>query len=703
MTGIFRLTSAEFKKIFKRPSVFIMAIILVVAVFVSLYTFDPNTRVDNTVNYNLTTSMEYSDKFNNGSTEGTKSHVDSIYSKTDDMINYYKINNERINNINSYYNDIFTSINALDSATSSTKAELKYKEVSKALEDFKESLVNFDNFVDSDGNQLEFIEITTTSTTDGDKTSYTYLDSSMTKLTALIEHSKTKTYSDFLQIYNLEENGYKQGLEDAYNSGINYIQTTFTGIKNSISELYFNYDNKFNFKDFYTDDGIKKVESTRKNLKSALKLYKSYLGSIMDNDYPLAVIDKNDKAKIDELIDNALDVFSLSTVTNDTDYQNECRNLEKLNIIHNLNNMTSTGITQINLDGSLINNFFETKQKVNENKDALLKKIDDLKNDEGIKNIQSAITEYYLLSESYNNYVYDSTILSITEDFSKTEYEDFYKYKLNEFNKYETNERIALNKYYIQNNTYENSYINNFTFNQKSDTKDTNAYDFMFFTMELCTVVITIFAVMLVCSLITGETESGTIKLLLVRPYKRSKIITAKLLATLFFVVVFMLFSGVISFVGGYFLFGLPTSNVLAVFNATTVFEISPLGLMLINMLSLLLDVVFFVIIALMISVLFKNYAGSISAVLIIVILTYALNIIFGGTFWYSVLPGMNLHLFRYFGNTFISMGSGSILEALFVNTIESSMTFVFSILINISYMIIALALAYSIFQKRDF
>lgn len=702
MTGTLRLTSAEFKKIFKRPSVFIMAIILVVAVFVSLYTFDPNTRVDNTVDYNLTTSMEYNDKFNNGSTEGTKSHVDSIYSKTDEMINYYKLYNEKCSTLNSYYNDIFTSIEALDVASDALK-EVKYKDVTKALENFRESLINFDNFVDTNGNKLGFIEVTTTKTIDGDgNTVYTYLDNSLDKLNALIKHSKTLKHSDFLTAYNLEGNGYKTGLEKAYNSGINYIQTTFIGIQNTIYNRYIEYGKVANTKEFDKDNG-KTTNLNRNALESALKQYKTYLNMIMDNDYPLAVINKDTKAKIDELIDNAIDTITFKDTNTPSEHKNAYDNLTSLNIINTLNSITSTEIDQINLGNKVVNDYVETQRQVNENKVAILTKINSLKNDEGIKNIQSAITEYYLLAESYNSYVYDSTILSITEDFSKTEYEDFYKYKLNEFNKYETNEKIVLNKYYINNNTYENSYINNFAFNQKSDTTDTNAYDFMFFAMEICTVVIIVFAVMLVCSLITGETESGTIKLLLVRPYKRSKILTAKLLATLFFVTVFMLFSGIISFVGGYFLFGLPTSNVLAVFNATTVFEISPLGLMLINILSLLLDAIFFVIMALMIAILFKNYAGSISTVLVIVILTYALNIIFGGTFWYSVLPGMNLHLFRYFGNTFISMGSGSILEALFVNTIESSMTFVFSILVNISYMVIALAIAYSVFQKRDF
>ena len=118
----------------------------------------------------------------------------------------------------------------------------------------------------------------------------------------------------------------------------------------------------------------------------------------------------------------------------------------------------------------------------------------------------------------------------------------------------------------------------------------------MYFTLELCSVIIIVFAMMLVCNLITGETESGTIKLLLVRPYKRSKIITAKLFATIFFVLTFVLFTSIVSFIGGYFLYGATSTPILSVLNGGTVFECHPLTLMLLNVLSLALDIIFFVL-----------------------------------------------------------------------------------------------------------
>ena len=230
----------------------------------------------------------------------------------------------------------------------------------------------------------------------------------------------------------------------------------------------------------------------------------------------------------------------------------------------------------------------------------------------------------------------------------------------------------------------------------------------MYFTLELCTVIIIVFAMMLVCNLITGETESGTIKLLLVRPFKRSKIVTAKLLATIFFVITFMFFSSLITFIGGYFLYGPATTNILAVFNSTVAFEISPLLLMLINVLSLTFDVIFFVLLALMISILCKNFAASISCSLVLLILNYALNIVFGGSFWYTILPGMNMHLFKFFGNSFASIiegttGFASLIQSLLITGIETSMTFWYSLCISGAYCLVFLAISYAVFQKRDF
>ena len=90
MTSTFRLTRAEFKKIFKRASVYIMALLLVVAVFVAVYVFKPLTSEDKTINYGADYTVEnYYDTFFNKDLENSKQGIDQIFEDADKMYNYY--------------------------------------------------------------------------------------------------------------------------------------------------------------------------------------------------------------------------------------------------------------------------------------------------------------------------------------------------------------------------------------------------------------------------------------------------------------------------------------------------------------------------------------------------------------------------------------------------------------------------------------
>ena len=111
---------------------------------------------------------------------------------------------------------------------------------------------------------------------------------------------------------------------------------------------------------------------------------------------------------------------------------------------------------------------------------------------------------------------------------------------------------------------------------------------------------------------------------------------------------------------------------------------------------------------ALMIAILCKNFAASISCSLVLLILNYALNIIFGGAFWYTLLPGMNLHLFKFFGNSFASIiegttGFAGLIQSLLITGIETTMTFWYSFGMSCAYCLVFLVISYSVFQKRDF
>lgn len=718
MTSTFKLTKAEFKKIFKRPSIFIMAVLLVVTILVSITIFRPAELVNPTIEYTeATNSEEYYNYFNSSINSNAKVTFDKVYTDTDTIISYFDAVNNNTNQLTNYYENVISTM-GLFVADNLTDTKDNYR--MEALDDVN----NFLNAYKALDNVKTFTKITGATLKDytytlkinnelkSVATNY-YTSKSCEKLIDLQNYLKdtTKyTSKDVAETY--VNNNYEAELEKILNNGINFIYTTIKGFAYQYDDFFVQYTTAINS----GRNQIATMKAMRHNMMQVLDALDEYLEIVIDYEFPIVIMDKSVYLDLNQRIEEAIVILTISpTEENNLSKHEEIKlHLSNLKINQALNTVTedntsteSSYIKQTKMTISDVNEYKTIQTKVNSNKEIILTNIKDLSTDESTTNIAKAITDYSLLSSSYNKIILNKVLLSIADNYDTSVYTNFYGYNFDEFNKYQTRESITINDYYIQNNAYSNSYLNQFSYNQNSGTK-TNLYDYMYFTLELCTLIIIIFSMMLVCNLITGETESGTIKLLLVRPYKRSKIVTAKLLATIFFVITFMFFSSLITFIGGYFLYGSTTTNVLAVFNSTTPFEISPLLLMLINILSLTFDVIFFVLLALMIAILCKNFAASISCSLVLLILNYALNIIFGGAFWYTLLPGMNLHLFKFFGNSFASIiegttGFAGLIQSLLITGIETTMTFWYSLCISGAYCLVFLVISYSVFSKRDF
>lgn len=718
MTSTFKLTKAEFKKIFKRPSIFIMAVLLVVTMLVSITIFKPAELVDPTIVYTEANNAEdYYNYFNTEININSKATFDKVFTDTDDIISYFDSVNNNANLLTNYYNDVINTMNLLV-ADNLTQTKDNYRR--EALEDVN----NFLNAYKALDNVKAYTDITSATLKD-----YTYTMKENNELKSVTSNYYTnKSCEKLIQLQNYltdttkytsrdvantyVNNNYEGELRKILDNGINFIYTTIKGYSHYYDTFLVEYTTAINS----GRNQLATMKAMRVNMIQVLNSLDEYLEKVINYDFPIVIMDKAVYLDLNQRIDDAIVSLTLSTTddNNLTKHEEVKFNLDAGKLNSALNTITEDNtstidsyIIQTKMTISDVKAYKDIQTKVNSNKDEILKKIQELSTDESITNISAAITDYSLLSSSYKDIILKKVLLSIADNFDTSVYTDFYGYGFNEFNKYQTRELITTNDYYIQNNSYANSYLNNFSYNQNSG-KETNLYDYMYFTLELCTVIIIVFAMMLVCNLITGETESGTIKLLLVRPFKRSKIITAKLLATIFFVITFMFFSSLITFIGGYFLYGPATTNILAVFNSTVAFEISPLLLMLINVLSLTFDVIFFVLLALMISILCKNFAASISCSLVLLILNYALNIVFGGAFWYTILPGMNMHLFKFFGNSFASIiegttGFASLIQSLLITGIETSMTFWYSLCISGAYCLVFLAISYAVFQKRDF
>lgn len=692
MTSTFRLIKAEFKKIFKKPSVYIMALFLVVTVLLSVYTFKPESIDNGTITYGENLNSEnYYDTFYNQNLAKSKSGIDELYTDTDTISLYYIKSNARDHNLNEYYDSIINSINAIRNTTDQQLKDTKYAELKNNVNNFYDAYSNFSDLSDYD-------HITATADLD-------YYKTTLTKsITSFIED--TEKYNSTKIIEAWDNNNYENEFKKCLNYATNFINPTLYSMSMNIKDTYTKFSTAHEGGAHY----LINLEVYRKQLENQTYQLKTYFDNILNSDYPLILINSEKANEITSKLDDSYQAISAfhhnegetSSFSKYNELNDKLIRMNYANYFSNTFALNSSPVHQVKIDNSLLDIFEKVKIKVNKNREEILTEINELKTDTAVSNIQFKISEYSLLSKSYSEYLNDSVIINLSEKFDSDTFSKMFGDKYKYFNKYQYQERITKNTYYIDSNLYSNSFATNLTFAQNS-TNETNVYDFMYFTMEFCSIIILVFAMLLICGLVAGETDSGTIKLLLVRPFKRSKVLTAKLMATIYFVITFMIFSGLISFAAGYYTFGLSTTPILSVINSTQVAVMSPLALIGIDILCLTLEILFYVFVALMIATICRNHSGSIYICLVIVILVYTMNILFSSSFWYSFLPGMNLHLFKYFGNSFTGIAAPSFIQNLLITPIQSTMSLLYSSILNLLYILIAIATAYAVFNKRDF
>jgi len=202
---------------------------------------------------------------------------------------------------------------------------------------------------------------------------------------------------------------------------------------------------------------------------------------------------------------------------------------------------------------------------------------------------------------------------------------------------------------------------------------------------------------------IAGEYTAGTIKMIAVRPYKRNKIISSKFLATLVLTFLLLLLTSVIVIITGIINYGINLAPILAIFNGTAVFKISPILMFVIYFITILIKAVVFISIAMMFSVIFKNVTPAI----IVSLLTFFVAPIFTSFVplvpALTYLPLINIDLFKFFGNQFISSyaSQNSFIQIFTSQNFLSSNIIITLVLVIIS-IAICLTTTYLLFKKRD-
>lgn len=197
-----------------------------------------------------------------------------------------------------------------------------------------------------------------------------------------------------------------------------------------------------------------------------------------------------------------------------------------------------------------------------------------------------------------------------------------------------------------------------------------------------------LFTIIVAAGIVASEFSWGTIKLLLIRPISRSKILLSKYITVFLFGLLLLALIYGLSTLLGLILFGLPGESIphLAYSNGEVV-EKGIAGHLAVSYLLASVDVLLVATMAFMISAIFRNSSLAIGLSLFLLFTGSTATVILAGLFdWAKYILFANTNLTVYFDG---------------VPPVEG-MTLTFSVIVLLVYFLIFHALAFWLFNKRD-
>ncbi|WP_430788720.1 ABC transporter permease [Virgibacillus flavescens] len=198
---------------------------------------------------------------------------------------------------------------------------------------------------------------------------------------------------------------------------------------------------------------------------------------------------------------------------------------------------------------------------------------------------------------------------------------------------------------------------------------------------------VTLFTIIVAAGIVANEYKWGTIKLLLIRPISRTKILASKYVSVLLFALWTLLFVLVLSFIVGAVFFGINSFDPQIVTDARGSFEqVSVIGLIFAGYGLQLVTLLVMTTFALMISTIFRQSSLAIGTAIFLMFAGTAIVGFFADKEWAKYILFANTDLEQYVTGTPMLEG----------------MTLGFSIGVLIVYYVIFLVLTWFFFSKRD-
>ncbi|WLR49817.1 ABC transporter permease subunit [Bacillus tianshenii] len=196
-----------------------------------------------------------------------------------------------------------------------------------------------------------------------------------------------------------------------------------------------------------------------------------------------------------------------------------------------------------------------------------------------------------------------------------------------------------------------------------------------------------LFTIVIAASIVASEFSWGTIKLLLIRPVSRSKILLSKFIATLLFALFLLVFMFVSSFIIGVILFGFTGVELpYLAYSGGQVVEYNMVSYILTLYGLKSIDLIMMVTFAFMISTVFRSSSLAIGLSLFLMFTGQQIVQLLSRYDWSKYILFANTNLQQYMSGTPLVEG----------------MTMTFSVIVLLVYFVIFTTISWTVFQKRD-
>lgn len=542
------------------------------------------------------------------------------------------------------------------------------------------------------------------------------------------ESSVTLSGYKVTEIYSIFLNEYKSDYENSYTSALVEYHSLIENPKNKAQSLLSKMNNiKQAWADFLTsidtlenastEEEISTAKNNSLNKQNILKekfvdMENYYTNLIQQYSIPLILVTEQTDMDIQDNLGRAKSILTYSSSEKNIEYFKNIKNLiENFDCINKLENniakVKDLSYSTENLQSNY--NYFQTLSS--EKTSTALEKVNSLNHEASLNAefdanesnqilMKNLIIRYLSACSNATKTLNNDLKYNIIENYGDVAMAQYVGFE--DANSYRLAEAKTKYCYLLENDYADSDLASTLSFN-KNSYSETNAFDYMYFAMEIVSIVIITFTVVLGAGMIAKEHTQGTIKLLAIRPYKRWKIIFAKTLATLFFGFVFVLLSAIVTLITGIIIYGISFPTMLVVFNASTVFVAPIWAVFLIYLATLMLKIWIYALLAIAISTIFNSYLASVC----IAVGIYATNIIVTfvsrGATWLRYNVFANIDLFKYFGGSFSSSyNSLQNLTNLFSSPVFPGVNFNMSLVIVASIIVILNVAMLTVFNKKD-